>query len=296
MLISECLQEYLIEHEIRGNSKHTIRYYDKNITAFMAFTGDILISSVNVNHLKSYYLYLKTKPVTSVTIQTYIRAVRAFLTWCYHEEYISFNLSDKFKLPKAARKVIDVLTNDEIHILLSSFNTKTFIGLRNICICLLMLDSGLRLNEVVCLNVGSLHLSEGYIVVRGKGNKERFVPVGLNTKKYLLRYVHSFRNSDIKTALFVKDTLCRIEITTIRQLFRRLKVKTGISRLRPHLLRHTFATRYLENGGDVYSLQSILGHTTLEMTKRYVQTTPFKLAVTFSNYSPVDNIKKTLMS
>ncbi len=75
-------------------------------------------------------------------------------------------------------------------------------------------------------------------------------------------------------------------------IFRGLKIKTGISRLRPHLLRHTFATRYLQNGGDAYSLQSILGHTTLEMTKRYVQTTPWKTAVTFTSFSSVDNMMK----
>ena len=292
MTISQALQEYLIDHQIKGNSPNTVRYYQKNIGAFMAFTSDIPVSSIDYAMLKAYYLHLTSRAITSITVQTYIRAVRAFLTWCYNEEYISVNLSVKFRLPKATRKAIDVLTDTEIDRLLSCFDTKTVIGLRNLCMCLLMLDSGLRMNEVVTLKLANLHLAEGYIIVSGKGNKERFVPIGLNTRKQLMKYLIYRPNTEEETALFVKDQLCRVECTTIRQLFKRLKIKTGIERLKPHLLRHTFATRYLEHGGDLYSLQSILGHTTLEMVKRYIHTTPRKMAVTFCNYSPVDNLKE----
>ena len=101
----------------------------------------------------------------------------------------------------------------------------------------------------------------------------------MNSKRALLRYCSIVPATNIETPLFVKDTLIPINQSTVKQLFRRLKVQTDIPRLHPHLLRHTFATRYLENGGDIYSLQLILGHTSLEMVKKYVHLIPSKTVV-----------------
>lgn len=189
-------------------------------------------------------------------------------------------------------KSIDILTEEEIQRLFSCFNGRDFYSVRNYCIVALMLDSGLRLNEVVTLKSSKIHIVEGYIIVNGKGNKERFVPLGLNSKKALLRYLGYIPKSEKETPLFVKNTLIPINQSTVKQLFRKLKTKANIPRLRPHLLRHTFATRYLENGGDIYSLQLILGHTSLEMVKRYVHLIPSKTTVNFSNLSPLDTALK----
>ena len=165
-------------------------------------------------------------------------------------------------------------------------------SVRNYCIVALMLDSGLRLNEVVTLRRDKIHIAEGYAIVNGKGNKERFVPLGLNSKRALLRYCSIVPATNIETPLFVKDTLIPINQSTVKQLFRRLKVQADIPRLHPHLLRHSFATRYLENGGDIYSLQLILGHTSLEMVKKYVHLIPSKTVVNFAFLSPLDNALK----
>ena len=290
MTVSQALQEFLIEQQIRGNSPHTVAYYRRNVGFYVKYVGiDCGISDVTLSSLKSYYLQLAAKELSTVTVQTYIRALRAFLTWCFNEEYISLNLSDKFKLPKAKRRVIDVLTDTEIRSLVNSFD-KSFIGLRNLCICSLMLDSGLRLSEVITLKMSSVHIAEGYIIVTGKGNKERIVPIGLHSKKHLLKYMARCPNTNQETALFVKDAIIPIKSTTVREIFRKLKVKLNMPRLRAHLLRHTFATRYLENGGDIYALQQILGHTSLEMVKKYIHITPKKIAVNFSRFSVLDNL------
>ena len=121
---------------------------------------------------------------------------------------------------------------------------------------------------------------------------ERFVPLGLNSKRALLRYCSIVPATNIETPLFVKDTLIPINQSTVKQLFRRLKVQADIPRLHPHLLRHSFATRYLENGGDIYSLQLILGHTSLEMVNKYVHLIPSKTVVNFAFLSPLDNALK----
>lgn len=292
MTLQSAINEYLIEQRIRGNSEKTVCYYDVSLRIFVRYTDFVNLHDITLNSLRGYYLSLTERNLSTITVQTYVRALRSFLSWCYQQEYISVNLAEKFKLPKAQRKTVDVLTDTEISCLLSCFNPRYFLQLRNLCICSLMLDSGLRLNEVVTLSLQHVHVAEGYIIVDGKGNKQRIVPIGLSTRKYLLRYI-SRRPSCCNTdRVFILSNLEPITETTLRQLFRKLKSRSDIGRLRAHLLRHTFATRYLENGGDMYSLQQILGHTSLEMVKRYVHSTTRKIVPNFSKYSPLDNLHK----
>ena len=211
-----------------------------------------------------------------------------FLRWCYDEEYIAVNLAEKFRLPKAKQKAIDVLTDSEVYRLMDSFNLRYGVHLRNYCVCSLMLDSGLRMNEVVTLSMGHLHIPEGYAIVDGKGNKQRIVPLGLHTRKMLSRYLARRPGCAQTDRVFLMANLKPITDNTLRLMFQRLKGRVDIPRIRAHLLRHTFATRYLENGGDMYSLQQILGHESLEMVKRYVHTTTRKLVPTYTVYSPMD--------
>lgn len=294
MTIRECIDDFLIEQQVRGNSPKTQKHYFRCLGLFERFQSpkNPDISAVSVSDCKAYYIHLSNRNVSSVTVQTYIRALRAFLSWCYLEGYISENIPKKFRLPKAQKKKIDILTDSEVEQLFRCLSGRDFISVRNYCIVALMIDSGLRLNEVVTIRRDKIHIAEGYAIVNGKGNKERFVPLGLNSKRALLRYCAIVPNKEKETPLFVKDTLIPIKESTVKQLFRKLKSRSGIPRLHPHLLRHTFATRYIERGGDIYSLQSILGHTSLEMVKKYVHLIPSKTVVNFAVLSPLDNALK----
>lgn len=294
MTIRECIDDFLIEQQVRGNSPKTQKHYFRCLGLFERFQSpkNPDISAVSVSDCKAYYIHLSNRNVSSVTVQTYIRALRAFLSWCYLEGYIHENIPKKFRLPKAQKKKIDILTDSEVEQLFRCLSGRDFISIRNYCIVALMIDSGLRLNEVVTIRRDKIHIAEGYAIVNGKGNKERFVPLGLNSKRALLRYCAIVPNKEKETPLFVKDTLIPIKESTVKQLFRKLKSRSGIPRLYPHLLRHTFATRYIERGGDIYSLQSILGHTSLEMVKKYVHLIPSKTVVNFAVLSPLDNALK----
>lgn len=294
MTIRECIDDFLIEQQVRGNSPKTQKHYFRCLGLFERFQSpkNPDISAVSVSDCKAYYIHLSNRNVSSVTVQTYIRALRAFLSWCYLEGYISENIPKKFRLPKAQKKKINILTDSEVEQLFRCLSGRDFISIRNYCIVALMIDSGLRLNEVVTIRRDKIHIAEGYAIVNGKGNKERFVPLGLNSKRALLRYCAIVPNKEKETPLFVKDTLIPIKESTVKQLFRKLKSRSGIPRLHPHLLRHTFATRYIERGGDIYSLQSILGHTSLEMVKKYVHLIPSKTVVNFAVLSPLDNALK----
>lgn len=149
------------------------RYYD----------CDNEIHTIDIKLLKGYTLFLQQKDITDTSMQSYIRALRAFLSWCYAEDILTENLSEKYRLPKSKRKTIDVLTDEEIKRLFDCFNTDYIVQLRDYCICSLMLDSGLRKEEVITLKINSVHLSEGYVIVDGKGNKQRDVPIGKKNPK-----------------------------------------------------------------------------------------------------------------
>ena len=296
--LSDCIDEFLLDQRVKGNSSETLKYYRHCLDKFSKYCGEGFdVSDVTLRICKEYYLDLTEKIKNSVSVQSYIRGLRAFLHYLHEEEYIDEDICRKFKLPKATRKVIDVLSDEEIDKLLAALSGDEWLTVRNRLIVALMLDSGLRLNEVVTLQSSSVHLKERYLIVTGKGDKQRTVPFGEFTAKTLEEYLVITKNAGVKTNLIIKvsETLCGFEpITqaTIKNMFRRLKARAGIPRLYPHLLRHTFATRYLENGGNIYTLQAILGHTSLEMVKKYLHLATTRIRADFPKFSPLDNIKK----
>ena len=291
MDLQHAIDDFLLEQRFRGNSVKTVQYYENSLGRLRQFTSsDLPLANVTIPLLRCYYSSLTERGLSSVTIQSYIRALRSFLTWCFEQDYIEVNLSAKFKLPKAKIAAIDILTDSEIRRLFSCFNLRYLVQLRNYCICSLMLDSGLRMNEVVTLKLPMVKLADGYIIVDGKGNKQRMAPLGLNTRRALMRYLSRRPGMAETDLVFLMSDLRPITQNTVKQMFRRLKQQADIPRLRAHLLRHTFATLYLENGGDIYALQQILGHASLEMVRRYVHTTRRKLTARFSEHSPMDNL------
>lgn len=307
MNYSEAVAEYLTDNKLRGNSPQTIVYYERVLRFFQTKTGIQDTNELTLNLCKHYLLSLMNDNITSTSVQTYIRGLRAFLRWLSDNEYTETNIASKFKLPKAKRQVIDILTEAETVLLLSFFSVKTqtrktapdgcspaseykssdFIKLRNLCIVLLMIDSGLRLNEVLTLQREKFHLNEGYFIADGKCNKQRYVPIGTFSASYFQRYLEISPDSERFICSINGSPMTR---NAMKDLFRKLKTQTGITRLHPHLLRHTFATRYLENGGNIYNLQSILGHTSLEMVKRYLHMDSKSICVKFTDFSPIDNI------
>ncbi len=301
MKISEAIYEFLIDQRVKGNSPATFVYYQTCLGSFCRFMRDLEVVDINLTLCKKFYLSLADSELSSVSVQTYIRGVRAFLKYLYDNEYIDTDICSRFRLPKCTRKVIDVLSDAEVQAVYSAVEGENMVSLRNMVIITLMLDSGLRRHEVVNLKLSDLHLDERYLIVTGKGDKQRFVPFGIRAYDIIQKYLQiCFENMSVLTAaevpLIIKVSafgeLEPISDVTLKQFFRKLKGRTGIKRLKAHLLRHTFATRYLENGGNIYALQAILGHTSLEMVKRYLHLASNRIRSDFPKFSPLDNIKK----
>lgn len=175
---------------------------------------------------------------------------------------------------------------------MKTYKGNSEMSLRNSCLIALMLDCGLRSNEVLSLDYDNIHISQSVIKVLGKGQKERIVPLGLYTKKLLLKYLSGYRSApefDTKR-LFISKDLKPMTESSIKMLFQRLRKRTKIDRIHPHILRHTFATKYLMNGGDVFSLQQILGHTSLDMVRKYSHLASAYMLNIHKKCSPLDNL------
>jgi integrase/recombinase XerC/integrase/recombinase XerD len=160
-------------------------------------------------------------------------------------------------------------------------------------IVLVLLDTGIRASELCTLTMENTFLTEGFLKVRGKGNKERMVPFGALTKKALLKYLHSYRpeaQSDDQRELFLSIEGTPLSYNGLALLIRRLGSNSDVPRLHPRLFRHTFAVRYLMNGGDIMTLRLILGHTTLEVTQLYMHLAEAHIQVQHHKFSPVDRL------
>lgn len=303
--LEKALELFLMDQQLKGNTEKTIFNYERMITYFINFVGNKEINDIDIADVKSYQIYLSDKQaenyfskdikktISKKTIQTYIKHIRVFFNWAYEETYIKENIGSKIKLPKAPKKVIEILSEDEIKTLYKSINDKTEFGLRNKTMISLMLDSGLRRDEVLLLGIYNVHFTQNVIKISGKGEKERIVPMGLYTKKLLFKYLNGYRPMpDYPTNnVFLSKDKTPVSRDSVKMLFARLKKKTGIQRLKPHLLRHTFATRYLMNGGDLFSLQMILGHSTLEMTRKYSHLASAYTVKNFKDLSTLDRIR-----
>jgi integrase/recombinase XerD len=228
-------------------------------------------------------------------VNTYLRSIRAFWSWLESEDIITHNPFHQVKVPRAPHKVADTFTRNQIHSLLAAIDTTTFVGQRDYLIVILFLDTAMRLTELSSLRLDDLRLDDATIRVMGKGAKERLVPVGRFARRLLWRYLNQIRPMPLNprcTSLFLNDYGLPMTGRHIRQRIRLYGRRAGIDGVRctPHTLRHTAAVSFLRNGGNVFSLQRLLGHTSLNMTRHYCELADVDVQLAHALASPVDNL------
>lgn len=272
MNLSQAYDMFIQEQKFRGNSSETISYYKICLNMFMDFCGrDLDINELDIVLFKGYQLHLQeTKEIKRVSVRTYARAVRVFYRYLYFEDLIDIDIN-KLKLMKATTEVILPLYDSEVKQLLNIFDNSV-LGVRDKLICMLMLDCGLRRGEVVNLTNSDIDLVNNTLKINGKGSKQRIVSYGNLTNLYINLYKDL--RPDVLTSssdsFFLTIHSEPITHNTIKMLFQDLKTKSGITRLYPHLLRHTFATNYIYNGGNLEVLRVLLGHSTISITQIYI--------------------------
>ncbi len=298
-------EQYLVTCQTEGKSPKTLRGYKEKLSRFVRWLEGPL-AGFTLEAVRRYVIHLQAAqkwdghPFTPKTgdrlsptsVRNHVVAIKAFATWLWEEGYAPDNVLERLSRPTAPRKLIEPLTREECSKLLESIDLNAANGTRDIAIVALLLDTGLRCGELVSLRVLDVHLQDQWLKVMGKGQKERMVPFGARAGNILQRYLTFFRPKTYPhPEFFLTVDGDPITENTVTMLFARLRKKTGIERLHPHLLRHTFATSYLVAGGDVFTLQHILGHTTLEMTRRYVSLASSQVSIQQHRFSPIDGMK-----
>lgn len=278
----QLLSLFRQEQLARNNSEKTIIYYMQALKAFKRYFN-LDLAAASAADIKAFLVHERSctknfahpyKPssgkLSSATVRTYFNALRGFYNWAAANGYTA-DIFSTVKAPRKRKRTIDILTAAEIDILMSAVAGSP----RNELLILLMLDCGLRCSE--CTGLRRSDVYDGYIKVCGKGDKERLVPVSAYTFAKLTAFLRAGAAGDL---------LLSMSNNAVKMVFARLKRKTGIVRLRPHLLRHTFATLYILNGGDSVKLQYVLGHSTLHMINTYVHLANSLRIIYSQNFSP----------
>jgi len=298
-----------------GKQSTTIRWYMGKLAIFERYLLDhdfpIDVTEITINHLRAFLAYLRDevaadennpqKPardanLSPLTIQGYARTLKAFFSWLTREGYIAENPAERLKIPKAPKIIVETLTEAQIHKFLAAIDHKSSQGFRDYCIALVLLDTGIRLSELVNLTLSDLYLDQAYFKVMGKGAKERIVPIGAKVRKALWKYIHQHRPEPIHpnvTNLFLTRDGQALKPDGVYRMIRKYGEKASLKGVRcsPHTFRHTFSKNFLLNGGDVFTLQKILGHSSLEVVKMYVQLASEDVQIQHRRHSPVDRMK-----
>lgn len=296
--LTKLIVHFVQSKKAENKSPKTISWYLEMLSDFMKFvrssglTG--ILAELNPQMVREFIISEQSRGLSPFTIQTKVRAIKAFSSWLFTEGYTPDNVLSTVKLPKAPLNIVEPLTATEIDSLIKAQNPLTTIGSRDIALLLTLLDTGLRAGELCGLRSEDAHIEEGYFKVLGKGNRERIVPLGMLAQKVLYRYVFHFRPEPLGKAndyLFLTLEGKQLKTNALKLLLGRWGKKAGVPRLHAHLCRHTYATNFLTyQCGDVLRLKLILGHNTLEMVNRYVHYASSQALVLHRPSSPLDQL------
>ncbi len=311
--LDDIIHCYAVSNQAENKSPATVTWYNDMLRSFsdyMKRTQDSCrLNDFTVDIVRGYIIFLRQKPkyqghpctpeqtmlLSPKTLQGHVRALKAFSSWLFADGYTKENVLSNLKLPKAPVKLMEPLTPDEISQVIRSIDRNTLTGARNYTMLVTLLDTGLRASELANITLGNLDLTEGFIKVMGKGSKERIVPIGKFVRMTLWNYIERIRprySGSDNNYLFLTPGGKPILVNTVKLLFSRLAKVSGVTRLHAHLCRHTFAINYLMNGGDIFSLREILGHTTLEMVNHYLRFTSSQITEQHHKYSPMDKLQR----
>ena len=308
--LEQLIDSYQLYNRAVGKSASTVAWYGVRLGLFRRFLGDeATLEGLTVDSARAYIVHLQdrtdrhagspfvitaTGKLSTAYIHGCVRAIRAFASWLHAENYTETNRLKAVKPPKVQHKVIPVLNDGEVQKLLGRFDQEDPFGARNYAMVFTLLDCGLRASELAGLSVKDAYLKDGYLKVLGKGNKERLVPLGAAAQKALVRWRDFFRpqfEPGDCPSLFVAADGGRMTVQALQEVVRRAARSSGVPRVYCHLLRHTFATNYLvREVGDPFRLQQILGHTSLEMVRHYVNIANVQASLLERRASPMDLI------
>lgn len=302
--LTQALHAFLLDSRAKNLSPRTVEWYEEKLSYFVEYFsrmyGEPTIHRLNNESVKLFIQHSQTRErrgfgkgkLSSYTVKGTVVALKVFFKFLHQEGYLKENLAEKITTPRVQKKIIQTLSQEQIQALLQVPDKHCFTGFRNYCMLLMFLDTGIRLSELLHLKTNQIDFSTNTLVVLGKGNKERRVPFGMNLRKMLEKYVIWREKANKQELLFVNEYGERMKARRMARIFKIYGKRAGISgvRVSPHTLRHTFAKMSILNGMDAITLQYILGHTSLEMVRNYVNLTQQEITLQRNRISLIDRM------
>jgi len=282
---SEKFFRYL---EIEKNySKYTIDNYKLDLKGFMEFLGETPLEKVDYLVLRKYLAKLKERNLISKSINRHLSSLRSFFKFLVKESYLKANPASGLSSPKQEKHLPIFLTEEEVNKLINAVGPKDEAEFRDKAIMETFYSTGIRVSELVGLNIDDVDFIGGIVKVLGKGRKERLVPIGEQALSSLRNYLDKRKKYRDDDALFLnkngKGIGCRGVRNIIYKYIKIASVKLGVS---CHTLRHSFATHLLDRGADLRSVQELLGHANLSTTQIYTHLTTEKLKRVYDKAHP----------
>ncbi|MFH1888718.1 MAG: tyrosine recombinase XerC [Candidatus Omnitrophota bacterium] len=288
MTMDRYIEKFIRYLEIEKNySRHTISNYKLDLNDFKKFLGDTALDKVDYLLLRKYLAILKGKTLSSRSVGRRLSAMRSFFKFLVREGHLKTNPITVLSSPKQDKHLPVFLTEDEVGKLIVAVKLVSERDYRDKAVIETFYSTGIRVSELVGLNIADIDFISGIIKVLGKGKKERIVPVGEMALSSIRSYLDKRKREKEPEALFLNKNGKRITDRGIRgvvsKYIRLASLKHGVS---PHTLRHSFATHLLNRGADLRSVQELLGHVNLSTTQIYTHLTTERLKSVYDKAHP----------
>lgn len=294
--LRECTDEYIRELARRGVSVHTLRNYGSDLDQLATFfepPGESSpdIATLDATSLREWLAYLFDAKLTAVSVRRKLAAVRSMFKFLQQEGLVIKNPATRLRTPKAPQRLPDVMSAEKASNILDSVEDGMPVEKpskeRDLAILELLYGCGIRVSELVGINLDDLDLTQNWLRVRGKGNKERQVPVVGRAAAAIERY-QSVRTAESgEQALFINNRGRRLSDRSVRSLVKFYALMTsGDSSIHPHSFRHAYATHLLADGADLRAIQELLGHARLSTTQKYTHVSLADLMAVYDKAHP----------
>lgn len=290
----EFLEDFKIYLKSEKNfSAHTIRAYCADVYTFLLWIDKLDPLEIEPEKFSEYIHFICSINYTKTTVARKIASIRAFYKFLYQEELIEYNPADSIPIPKQNKALPHFLYEDEVENILRGIKIDTPAGYRNRIILELLWVSGMRISELSSLNYENLNLEQNEIRVFGKGAKERIVLIPDKTKEGLINYIENVSDLICKTQkktnspLFINYNGYRLQNQSIRKALKACLNDIQFTKyVTPHVFRHSFATKMLENGADLRIVQELLGHSSIKNTQIYTHVSIQRLKNVYDTAHP----------
>jgi len=280
----------------KGLATNTVVSYERDLKHYLLYLEKVeqisALNDVQRMHIAQFLNHLKNEGKSSKTIARHVASIRSFHQFLLREKAVEQDPSVHIETPQMERALPKVLSLSEVEALLSAPDLSTHFGIRDQAMLELLYATGIRVSELINLNVEDVHLTMGFVRCIGKGNKERIIPIGQTAIKVTERYLREGRpalqsKKQTEDALFLNHRGNRLSRQGFWKILKGLAKKANIEKeLTPHTLRHSFATHLLENGADLRAVQEMLGHADISTTQIYTHVTKARIRDVYSKFHP----------